>query len=156
MRLIVLVPLVALLNAVEESRLSHDEKLLLRLDQKLLVCTSSVLCIDKLGKFLLICVHALLLGVLEHLHRGVVEAIVVDNVEPDTCVQGCLLDLLLQAQIDKSLAEATSLRILGLLLKLFGAFLRLHLLYALGIFPHKEPVDGINLLDSDLVAHLAR
>ena len=43
MRLIVLVPFIALLDTVEESRLAHDEELLLRLNQKLFVGSSRVL-----------------------------------------------------------------------------------------------------------------
>lgn len=97
-RLVVLVPLVALLNTVEEAGLAHHEELLFALQHQVLIGASSVLRSHKVSKLLLISIHALLLGLLEHLDRRVVEAIVVDDVEPNTRVECCLLDFLRQTQ----------------------------------------------------------
>jgi len=97
MRLVILVPLVTLLDAVEEAWLPHDEELLLRLEHHSRVGFACILSRYQVCELLLISVHSLLLGLLKHLHGGVVEAKVVNDVKADACVEGRLLDLFCKA-----------------------------------------------------------
>jgi len=102
-RLIVLIPFVTLFDTVEESWLPHHEKLFLTLNKDFFIGAFGIFSVDHIGEFLLIGIHALLLGVLEHLNRGVIESIVVYDVESDAGVQCCLLNLFSKAQLDESL-----------------------------------------------------
>ena len=106
MRLIVLVPLIALLDTVEKSRLPHDKQLLLTLDEHVLVGSLCVFSVNKVSKLLLIRIHALFLCVLEHLHRSIVEAIVIHNIESNSCVKSRLFDFLGQTELHVSFSQA--------------------------------------------------
>ena len=66
--LVVLVPFVALLHRVEETWLAHHEKLLFRLHEHAIVGFLGILCRDQVCELLFIRIHALLLGILKHLH----------------------------------------------------------------------------------------
>ena len=98
--LVIFVPLITLLDTIEESWLPHDKELFFTLHEHILIGTFCILCIDKISKLLLVSIHPLLLGILEHLHRGVIEAIVVDDIEADSCVQSRFLNLLCQAKLN--------------------------------------------------------
>lgn len=107
MSLIVLVPLIPLLDTVEEARFPHHEELLLTLQGHVLVRPSRILRRHKVCELLLVSVHSLLLGVLEHLDRRIVEAIVVHDVESYPRVESSFLYFFSQAQLDEGLFDAT-------------------------------------------------
>lgn len=99
MRLVVLIPLVTLFDTVEETWLPHDKQLFLTLNEHVLVGSLGVFSVNKVCKFLLIRIHTLFLRVLEHLHRCIVEAIVIHNIKSNARVKSRLFDLLGQAEL---------------------------------------------------------
>jgi len=154
-RLVVLIPLVALLDTVEEARFPHDEELLLRFKHHLAVGAFGVFGRNQVGKLLLVCIHTLLLGFLEHLHARIVEAIVVHDIKPDACVQSSLFDLLCETEFDEGSLEAIMPNLLALFFLLSDALLLEHSMQHLLVFNQEETVDGLDFFDGDFKAHLA-
>ena len=147
-RLVVLVPLVALLYGIEEARLAHHEDHLLRLEHHLAVCPPRVLSCHHLCELLLVRVHPLFLRVLEHLHGRVVKPVVVHDVEADPCVKRRFGDFLSQTQLHKRLLEFGTAFTLA-----FLECVRMRLLQELQqlrlVLPDEESVDVFNLLYRD-------
>ena len=95
--LVVLVPFVTLLDAVEEAWFATDEELLRGLTFELFLREIGLLrtrCDDKISELLFVCIQALLLSVLVHRERRIVKSHLVNDVEPNLSVQLGLLNLL--------------------------------------------------------------
>jgi len=141
-RLVILVPLVALLDTIEESWFS-------KLEFPFLI----LICLDDIAEFCLILAQTLLLNLCKHSQRWIVKASLVYDVESNSGIQGRFLDYFIQTWL-----YFANFGLLKLFLEFFFFFKPIlfccrHFLKFLSIFGHKYVINTFDLRYKDFFAH---